>query len=291
MIRRPKWFLLPVATAILAAGCSSVVDDEAIASVGSAELDQGVLDELLSVLPGSTPTGESDPSSGLDVRQAISIWVQGQLQDVALRTQDVEIPAETAEEVRTTLSAQLDGFDGLSESTRGFIVEFVAGEQALGEAQTTASDDFVDRYARGPQASGLACVSHILVDDEAEAEEVTASLADGADFAELAAERSADPGSAENGGELGCFDVDTLQATFVPEFAEGVLDAEIGEPTEPVRSEFGYHVILLGDGESSRADLARFETDPRFVAETTDVEVDPRYGTFDPVTGTVVGLG
>jgi peptidyl-prolyl cis-trans isomerase C len=84
---------------------------------------------------------------------------------------------------------------------------------------------------------------HILVDDEAEAKEIIAKLNKDPDaFAQLAKDRSKDAGSAINGGDLGWFDLNRM----VPEFSAAVSQLEPGKFTEvPVKTQFGYHVILL----------------------------------------------
>ena len=290
MKRRLLTILVPLAASLVAAGCSTF-DATPIASVDGEQLERSRLDELLSILPNAQQSGDSDPSNGADVRQAIDIWVRGELQDVAMRRRGVSISDEQASEVTSTLEAQVTGWADLTDGTKSFLVDFVAGEQALADDPAPPSEEFLARYDRGPEASGLICVSHILVEDRAAADDVESALADGADFATLAADVSTDPGSGAEGGSLGCYDVDTFRATFVTPFVEGALAGEIGVPTPPVESDFGWHVILVDDAASSADDLGRFETDPRYLAETTDVSVDPRYGTFDPVTGSVVGLG
>jgi peptidyl-prolyl cis-trans isomerase C len=86
---------------------------------------------------------------------------------------------------------------------------------------------------------------HILVAKEAEALDVIARLKkDPGAFAKLAAEKSKDPGSAAKGGELGWFNLQGM----VPEFGAAVSKMEKGKfSDEPVKSQFGYHVILLED--------------------------------------------
>jgi peptidyl-prolyl cis-trans isomerase C len=86
---------------------------------------------------------------------------------------------------------------------------------------------------------------HILVAKEAEAREIIARLKkDPGPFAKLAAEKSKDPGSAARGGDLGWFDLRGM----VPEFGAAIGAMEKGKISEaPVKSQFGYHVILLED--------------------------------------------
>lgn len=83
---------------------------------------------------------------------------------------------------------------------------------------------------------------HILVETEDEAKAVAAELAKGTDFAELAKQKSKDPGAAE-GGDLGYFTKDQM----VPEFSEAAFTLETGKVSTPVKSQFGWHVIRVED--------------------------------------------
>ena len=106
-------------------------------------------------------------------------------------------------------------------------------------------------------------VSHILIrpseiltmaEAKVQADDVHQLLQDGGDFAELAKEYSEDPGSALNGGALGWSTPDQ----FVPEFAEVMASAEIGQISEPFQSEFGWHILLVLDRrEQDMSDEAR----------------------------------
>ncbi len=92
---------------------------------------------------------------------------------------------------------------------------------------------------------------HILVEKESEAREIIAKLKkDPGAFAKLAAEKSKDPGSKAKGGELGWFD----PSRMVPEFGAAVSKLEKGKVTEePVKTQFGYHVIQLEDSKPIEA--------------------------------------
>jgi peptidyl-prolyl cis-trans isomerase C len=85
--------------------------------------------------------------------------------------------------------------------------------------------------------------SHILVETEEEAVAIIAELEGGADFAELAKEKSTGP-SGPNGGDLGYF----TKGRMVPEFEAAVFALDVGSFTkEPVKTQFGYHVIKSDD--------------------------------------------
>jgi peptidyl-prolyl cis-trans isomerase C len=83
---------------------------------------------------------------------------------------------------------------------------------------------------------------HILVATEDEAKAIEAELKKGADFAKLAKEKSKDPG-ATDGGDLGYFTKDQM----VPEFAEAAFKLEKGKISDPVKTQFGWHIILVED--------------------------------------------
>jgi peptidyl-prolyl cis-trans isomerase C len=89
---------------------------------------------------------------------------------------------------------------------------------------------------------------HILVADEAAAREVLKQLEGGADFATLAKEKSTDPSAQTNGGDLGYF----KREAMVPEFAEAAFTIPPGTVgKEPVKSQFGWHVIKVEDRRQS----------------------------------------
>jgi peptidyl-prolyl cis-trans isomerase C len=87
-------------------------------------------------------------------------------------------------------------------------------------------------------------IRHILVDKEDEAKAVIADLNKGGDFAKIAKDRSKDPGSKDNGGDLDWGPT----ARYVKPFADAVTALKKGQTTTaPVKTDFGYHVIRLDD--------------------------------------------
>src|SRR5437868_10295561 len=89
---------------------------------------------------------------------------------------------------------------------------------------------------------------HILVETEDEAKAVKAELDKGADFAELAKKKSKDPG-ASDGGDLGFFTKDQM----VPEFSAVAFTLEPGKISDPVKSQFGWHVIKVEEKRNRKA--------------------------------------
>jgi parvulin-like peptidyl-prolyl isomerase len=97
-----------------------------------------------------------------------------------------------------------------------------------------------------PRTEEQVWARHILVETEQEAKDIHERLQKGEDFAELAKELSKDTGSGANGGDLGWFG----RGAMVPEFEKVAFALEVGEISEPVQSQFGYHLIqALGHQE------------------------------------------
>jgi peptidyl-prolyl cis-trans isomerase C len=87
-------------------------------------------------------------------------------------------------------------------------------------------------------------VRHILVDKEDDAKAIIAELNKGGDFAKIAKEKSKDPGSKDNGGDLDW----GPSARYVKPFADAITGMQKGQTTAtPVKTDFGYHVIRLDD--------------------------------------------
>lgn len=90
---------------------------------------------------------------------------------------------------------------------------------------------------------------HILVEKEDDAKKLIAEIQKGAKFEDVAKKNSKDPGSAENGGDLDW----AASNSYVPEFSAAMTKLKKGEmTTEPVKSQFGYHIIKLEDTRESK---------------------------------------
>lgn len=95
--------------------------------------------------------------------------------------------------------------------------------------------------------------AHILVETEAEAQDIQKQLNEGADFAELAKEKSTGPSGA-NGGSLGWFG----PGMMVKPFEDAVVAMKAGEISNPVQTQFGWHILILN--ESRLQDTPSLET-------------------------------
>lgn len=116
------------------------------------------------------------------------------------------------------------------KSVKGAVTE--AEAKKLYDSQVAAAKPQEEARAR-----------HILVDNELKAKEIFEKIAHGEDFARMAREHSKDPGSKEDGGDLGYFS----RGQMVPQFEEAAFKLKNGEMSQPIQSQFGWHIIKLED--------------------------------------------
>lgn len=221
-----------------------------------------------------------DAVTDADVREALEEIIETQLggQDAyeALLQAQGLTEAEVLEQVR-----QIELQDRIGQTLADMVEVTDAEIQAAFDSQ----------YA-------LPGVSHILVSTEDEARAVLDRLAAGETFEDLAVELSEDPGSAANGGSLGTFQ----PGVYVPEFEQGFLELETGEISEPVETQFGFHIIradappplddalneqIAADLQNQGVQQAIQEFQNRIIFDA-DVIVNPRLGNWDPAQAGVV---
>ncbi len=101
--------------------------------------------------------------------------------------------------------------------------------------------EFEDRYKEEVKAN------HILVNDEKTAKEVKERLDKGEDFAQLASKYSIDPGSKDIGGKLGYI----IKGNMVPEFDNVAFSLAVNKASDPVKTQFGYHIIKVTDKKTN----------------------------------------
>jgi peptidyl-prolyl cis-trans isomerase C len=124
---------------------------------------------------------------------------------------------------------------------------YIATKVLNAEAEAAVTEEAVKalydaQYVNAEPATEYSA-AHILVATEEEAKAIKAELDGGADFAAIAKEKSTDPGSGANGGDLGWFG----KGMMVPEFENAVIALSPGQISAPVQSQFGWHVIRLAE--------------------------------------------
>ncbi|AIY78242.1 peptidylprolyl isomerase [Bacillus anthracis] len=160
------------------------------------------------------------------------------------------------DEMKKQLGDQFDTLlkqQGLKEETvKNGVRASLAQEKAI--EKTITDKELKDYYKPEIKAS------HILVKDEATAKKVKEELGQGKSFEELAKQYSEDTGSKEKGGDLGFFG----PGKMVKEFEDAAYKLKKDEVSEPVKSQFGYHIIKVTDikepeksFEQSKADIKK----------------------------------
>ncbi len=207
---------------------------------------------------------------------------------------DQQLGADAVDEQLTTLKLTRDDLNQLARQVLVFQdVQKKVVEQELGDDVLRA------QYDKDILQYTTVQVEHILVKTEAEAQDVyqqvTAPGATDKDFQDLAKEVSTDPSAKQNGGSLGS----AVASTYVPEFGEAAAALEPGEISQPVQTEFGWHVIKLVSKdvtpfEEAKAQLMQTQASTVFSDwlrtqfDEGNLEVNPKYGTVrrgDPHRG------
>lgn len=145
-----------------------------------------------------------------------------------------ELLKQAAGDVSEGLQLQIDNEERVLIA--GHQLETIAANAVTDESLRAAYDAKYAEFEPGREYHA----AHILVETEEEAMELVKALDEGADFAELAREKSTGP-SGPNGGDLGWFGLGMMVAPF----EEAVVDMEEGSVSQPVQTQFGWHVIKL----------------------------------------------
>ncbi len=262
-----------VATVLFISGCGSSSDSDVVASVDDATLDRDTFEQLVNDSEAATgtpvdsqPPADAARTDGEAARNIVGQWITLELVRQDMKANDVPIPE---------VDAALTGAERFQQEYQTTGLAWVdQGDEALADQQ------LADWYNQGPSESGIACVGHILVQEQSEAQAVLDRLEAGEAFGDVAAQTSLDPQSAAQGGSLGCRPVTNFSSTFIPEFVEGSLAAEVGVPTQPVESQYGQHVIRIVPFDELAGDdliLARLIA----LGQWHDVDVDPQIGAWE----------
>lgn len=166
---------------------------------------------------------------------------------------DEEIDERTAE-LSTEFAAEIEANGFTDERVRRVAHQQLvadAVQELLLEREGAVTDEEVDAFVDETIRSQTeVCASHILLDTEEDAMAALERVEGGEDFGEVAMDVSTGP-SGPDGGDLGC----ALLGNYVPEFAIGAFEAEVGVPTDPVQSSFGWHLILVSERTDPDVDL------------------------------------
>lgn len=288
MIRAPRLFISLVASALLLSACGSDVPRSAAATVGGAEVARADLEDWVRQAKTANPAIDEAALQ----RDLLGRAIQARIVEFLLADLELEVTSVDIERVRAAIAQEIGGPDELASTLAdvGFAEDFFTTVFLSIEASI---DAIVATLAVG-RVNETRTARHILVDSAEEADEIVQLLRDGADFADLARERSGDPGSAQDGGSLGAEE----RGVFVPEFDAAVWSAALDVVLDPVESQFGFHIIEVVAEDTTRAEDLSLNEQRLLVAADLDailgaavdryeVLVDRRIGTWDQNSGTV----
>lgn len=231
---------------------------------------------------------------------------------------DITVSDKEISDQLTQIQAQFGGKEqfekaaadqGLSDEQLNELVRDQIIEQKLREDVTaglTPTDaELQDYYDSHLEEFKQTRASHILVEKEKQAARISGLLQRAKPkeldvrFAFLAKKFSSDPGSAAKGGDLGFF----APGDFVAEFEQAADELKVDEVSDPVRSEFGWHVIMVTDRRTEPFDKVKDQIASQlggsnqesafneFIVDAyrdADIEVNPRFGELDVQTQQIV---
>ena len=210
---------------------------------------------------------------------------------------DVKILEADRAEVLKNANAD-EKFPTYPKELQDVLVNFNIADVTLRKMTPPTIDKIEKLYSDSPAAAGVQCLSHILVKTEAEAQAVLADLKAGTKFADVAAKKSIEPGPDKSGGSLAngdqpCQALANLQTSFDKDFMIGAVAAKPGVPTGPVKSSFGYHIILsapFADVKDSVATVIAENPGATLLAgymSKADIKVNSIYGVWNGATATI----
>lgn len=290
--------------AVVAAGGAYSANNDWAAKVDGREISESdFLAELeqLQNNPAAQSFGIPDSPPGSVASGVSAAWlarsVQNTIVELELERREIEVTDQHLAQAETEVVQQFGG----PEAWEGFDAWFQAREiQRLAEllalsegvGGTATEEQLREEFEANKEQLTQACTSHILVETQELAAEIKAQLEEGDDFAELAQEHSIDTNSAQNGGEVGCF---ARGAGLVASYEAAMFSLDVGEISDPVQSQFGFHIIRLDALEEPTFEEARpqleqsvqGQTQQRFaevmgqVLSEAEIEVNPKYGSVD----------
>ena len=203
--------------------------DEVLATVNGTPLTKRHFDELLRQYSPQTQAAARQ-NKGRFMRELV-------LQEI-LAQEGRRIQIENDPEVAARLSLQRN-----STLARAVVQKYVAEQSGMTDERLREHyDNNRASFAYDEQITAR----HILLKTEAEAQAALAEIKQGQDFAEVAKRKSTGP-SAPDGGDLGTFG----RGRMVPEFEQVAFALNVGEVSEPVKTQFGYHIIMVTDRTGS----------------------------------------
>lgn len=302
MIKSPRTLrrILPFAVASLIglSACGSVASTSNAFEVNGKGYTQADFDALTSVL---ITAGQFTATNGKIKSEDAIVVMRTLIRFKAFEQfiKDEGITISAADRTAVLKSAEADkAFAGYPKPLQDVLVDLNLADATLKKMKAPSTENLKKLYDKSPASAGVLCLSHILVKTEAQAKSVLADLEGGAKFAAVAAKKSIEPGADKSGGSLAngdqaCQALADLQTSFDKDFMIGAVGAKPGVPTGPVKSSFGYHIILshsFDDVKASVQTVVGENPGSTLLAgymSAADISVRSTYGKWNGATATI----
>jgi parvulin-like peptidyl-prolyl isomerase len=191
-----------------------------------------------------------------------------------------------------------EGFITFPQYLQDLLVNLNVAQLTMEKFKAHSASTLEKLYNESPASTGVMCMSHILLNTEKDALDVLKELKKGADFAELAKKRSIEPAAKQTGGSLSgdeepCTDLAFFQQQFDGTFMKGAVAAKAGVPTGPVKTQFGFHIILNRPYNDIKESLIKAASAKPSVSNmvgyvaTADISINPTYGVWNGAMSTI----
>ena len=302
MIHRSLRRVAAVSTAVAAlvlASCSTVSNSNATFSVNGVDYPAADFTALVDDLASG---GQFQLTNGKINATDYAPILRTLVRYEAYRQMITELGIDETEAVRAKVTSDAEAspnWSSFPDSVKKIVIDLGIADAVLSSVSIPDENDLSKIYASSAAATGVLCMSHILVATEKEARTVIERLGAGEKFADLAREVSTEPAAKESGGSLGpapdqpCQPLSAVQTGYDQAFTAGAVAAKVGAPTAPVKSSFGWHVILVhpySDVAAAVRQVLAQDTGNTLLAgwmTAADISVDPRYGTWVPSRSTL----
>lgn len=307
---RRRLLALAASATLLLSACGTVGVDAA-ATVGGVTISNEL---LLSAMTENQLAREGDALLAAQREQLTSLviseglWQLAALRGIVLTDEDVEEQLEidaalagvTVEEYFAQIAEANDvSRRRIRDAAREQVALTAMREQLIADIEVDP-DAVRAAYDANPARWDTVEAVHILVSTEEEAEDVLDRLADGEDFGDLARELSIDTGSGALGGVLGA----APPTNYVEPFRDAVVELPLGELSEPVQTQFGFHIIRVDARETIPFEDAEEQLRNEILGQSVelqnfipdviadfkallDIDVNSRIGAWDPTVDPV----
>lgn len=294
LLRRVLPFIAVTAVGLSACGGSSplasandafrVNDSRYSLTSFEALIEELVASQQLSDSNSGEPTKE-------DIIGVMRTLIQFEAYKQYLAANDLSETSADRKKVEDAAAAD-ESFSNYSPELQKLLIDLSVANATMSAFKAFSSDQLKKLYNDSPASTGALCLSHILVKTEDQALAVLKDIAGGKSFESVAKAKSTDPGSAANGGALAnedepCAQLDFFQSQFDGDFMRGAVEAKAGVPTGPIKTQFGFHIILNRPYDDIKDSLKKATAEQPGATNlagfmtSADISINSKYGVWN----------